>query len=73
MNGFIICNELSKKYGKFFKTHIGLSSLNNRHLHEISLFFVLQTYIEIVLMRWSYSDETLPKFMERALENSNRW
>ena len=52
MNGTIICNKLSKKYGKFFfTTHIWLSSLNNRHLQEISLYFVLPTYVEIILMR----------------------
>ena len=51
MNGFVICNKLSKKYGKFFSSHILLSSLNNRHIHKISLFFVLPTYVEIILMR----------------------
>ena len=51
MNDFIICNKLSKNYGKFFTTHIRLSSLHNHHLHEISLFFVLPTYVEIILMR----------------------
>ena len=42
----------SKKYGKVLYTpHNWLSpSLNNCHLHEISLFFVLPTYVEIILM-----------------------
>ena len=43
-----------KKYDKVLYTpHNRLSpSLNNCHLHEISLFFVLPTYVEIILMRW---------------------
>ena len=43
----------SKKYDKvLFTPHNWVSSLNNCHLHEISLFFVLPTYVEIILMRW---------------------
>ena len=44
----------SKKYDKVLYTpHNWLSpSLNNCHLHEIALFFVLPTYVEIILMRW---------------------
>ena len=44
----------SKKYDKVLYTpHNWLSlSLINCHLHEISLFFVLPTYVEIILMRW---------------------
>ena len=43
----------SKKYDQVLYTpHNWLSSLNNCHLHEISLFFVLPTYIEIIPMSW---------------------
>ena len=51
MNGFIIAT--SKKYDKVLYTpHNWLSpSLNNCHLHEISLFFVLPTNVKIILMR----------------------
>ena len=43
----------SKKYDEVLYTpHNLLSpSLNNCDLHEISLFFVLPTYVEIILMR----------------------
>ena len=51
MNGFVICNKLSKKYGKFFHNPYLIVEFENRHIHEISLFFVLPTYIEIILMR----------------------
>ena len=40
MNGFIICNKLSKKYGKFFYNPYLIVELNNRHIHEISIFCV---------------------------------
>ena len=50
----VLLFAISKKYDKVLYTpHNWLSpSLNNCHLHEISLFFVLSTYVEIILMRW---------------------
>ena len=51
MNGLIICNKLSKNYGKFFYNPYLIVELSNRHIHEISLFFALPTYVEIILMR----------------------
>ena len=39
----------------FFTNHIWLLSLNNRHIHEISLFFVLPTYVKIILIRWLHN------------------
>ena len=52
MNGFIICNKLSKKCGKFFTSQpIFDCRVIYRHIHEISLFFMLPIDIEIILMR----------------------
>ena len=50
----VLLFAISKEYDKVLYTpHNWLSpSLNNCHLHEISLFFVLSTYVEIILMRW---------------------
>ena len=50
----VLLFAISKKYDKVLYTpHNWLSpSLNNCHLHEISLFFVLSTYVETILMRW---------------------
>ena len=50
----VLLFAISKKYDKVLYTpHNWLSpSLNNCHLHEISLFFLLSTYVEIILMRW---------------------
>ena len=45
MNGFIICNKLNERNGKFFSQPIFDCP------NEISLFFVLPTYVEIILMR----------------------
>ena len=41
----------SKKYDKVLYNWLS-PSLNNCHLHEIALFFVLPTYVEIIPMRW---------------------
>ena len=55
----------SKKYDKVIYTPYNwLSpSLNNCHLHEISLFFVLPTYFEIILIRWLH-DPIVTKFCQ---------
>ena len=56
----------SKKYDKVLYTpHNWLSpSLNNCHFHEISLFFVLPTYVEIIIMSWLH-DTSTPKVYSR--------
>ena len=60
MEWMVLLFATSKEYDKvLFTPHNWLSSLNNCHRHEISLFFVLPIYVVMKVVALSYCDETL--------------
>ena len=58
MNGFIICNRLSKKYGQFFSQPVFDCRASIIIIFMRPHFFVLLTYVEIILkiiLKWQNS------------------